>query len=254
MYGRAHSRRVVDPDGTVRTKVVHLPREKWPVVIYDHHDAYVSWDDYLANQARLAANLTQAGARPPREGHALCQGIIYCGSCGHRMSTHYRDNGFAYYECSSKTDQMHTPTCRSITAETVDDAVAERLLDTLNPQEMALALAAADESHRPAQPPQPCRRTGRGDEPATKPNEPSVPSTPASRTTGSWPATSSPVGKHAWSPSPRAEKALTETQTATPPLPSRAELEALTGDVISLWHAPSTSPTGPQTADANPHR
>ena len=83
--------------------------------------AYVSWDDYLANQARLAANLTQAGARPPREGHALCQGIIYCGSCGHRMSTHYRDSGFAYYECSSRTDQMHTPTCRSITADTVDE-------------------------------------------------------------------------------------------------------------------------------------
>jgi hypothetical protein len=39
-----------------------------------------------------------------------------------------------------------------------------------------------------------------------------------------------------------AEKALTGARTTTPPLPSRAELEALTGDVASLWHAPSTSP------------
>ena len=34
VYGRAQSRRVVEADGTVRTKVVHVPREKWPVVIH----------------------------------------------------------------------------------------------------------------------------------------------------------------------------------------------------------------------------
>ena len=76
VFGRYHSRRVVEPDGTVRTKVAELPREDWPVVIHGHHPGYISWDDYLANQARLAANLTNAGARPPREGQALCQGII----------------------------------------------------------------------------------------------------------------------------------------------------------------------------------
>ncbi len=241
VYGRAHSRRVVEPDGTVRTKVFHLPREKWPVVIYDHHEAYLGWDDYLANQGRLAANLTRAGARPPREGHALCQGIIYCGSCGHRMSTHYRDNGFAYYECSSKADQLNTSTCRSITAETVDNAVAERLLDTLNPHEMALALAAADEVADRR------NRRNRAAELAVE--------------RARYEAERAERAFHACEPDNRlvarnlesrweerlvalaqAEKALTEAQTATPPLPSRAELEALTGDVISLWHAPSTSP------------
>jgi hypothetical protein len=127
-YGRAQSRRVVEADGMVRTKVFHMPREKWQVLIQGHHEAYLSWDGYLANQARLAANLTQAGARPPREGRALCQGIIYCGPCGRRMATHYRDDGFAYYECASKADLVSTPVCRSITAGTVDSAVAERLL------------------------------------------------------------------------------------------------------------------------------
>ena len=146
VFGRYRSRRVVSPDGVVSTKTVELPREEWPVVIHDHHPGYISWDDYLANQARLAANLTNAGARPPREGHALCQGIIGCGSCGRPMTTRYHRNGHAAYECSaSRADQMATATCRSITAVTVDDAVAERLLDALNPDEVALALAAADE-------------------------------------------------------------------------------------------------------------
>ena len=146
VYGRAQSRRVVEADGTVRTKVVHVPREKWPVVIPDHHEAYLSWADYLGNQARLAANLTKAGARPPREGHALCQGsrLLRCLRPPDQQLT-IRDDGFAYYECSSKADLMSTPTCRSITADTVDNAVAGRLLGALDPEEVALALAAADE-------------------------------------------------------------------------------------------------------------
>ncbi|HET9118290.1 MAG TPA: hypothetical protein VFN75_09515, partial [Pseudonocardiaceae bacterium] len=53
----------------------------------DHHEGYISWADYLANEARLAANRTNTGARPPREGSALCQGIIACGSCGKPMRT-----------------------------------------------------------------------------------------------------------------------------------------------------------------------
>ena len=146
VFGRYHSRRVVEPDGTVRTKIVERPRQDWPVVIYDHHPGYISWEDYLANGARLAANLTHAGARPPREGHAICQGIIHCGSCGRPMSTRYHANGLAAYECPARrVDQMATPTCRSITALTIDEAVAERLLEALNPDEVALALAAADE-------------------------------------------------------------------------------------------------------------
>lgn len=38
-----------------------------------------------------------------------------------------------------------------------------------------------------------------------------------------------------------AEKALVQAQSALPSLPSRAELEVLTGDVARLWHAESTS-------------
>jgi DNA invertase Pin-like site-specific DNA recombinase len=241
VHGRAQSRRVVEADGTVRTKVVHMPREKWPVVIHDHHEAYLSWEDYLANQARLAANLTQAGARPPREGHALCQGIIICGPCGHRMATHYRDGGFAYYECSSRANLLSTPACRSITAETVDNAVAERLLDALDPHEVALALAAADEitdrRHRRSRAAELAverarYEAGRAERAfhACEPENRLVARNLESR----WEACLVALAE--------AEKALAKAQSAAPPLPSRAELEALTGDVARLWDAPSTSP------------
>ncbi|HLB75520.1 MAG TPA: recombinase family protein, partial [Candidatus Dormibacteraeota bacterium] len=76
VFGRRRSRQVVDPDGQVRSSVTELPRDQWEVLIPDHHRGYITWEDYLANEAKLAANRTNAGARPPREGTALCQGIV----------------------------------------------------------------------------------------------------------------------------------------------------------------------------------
>src|SRR6266516_462279 len=145
VHGRYSSRRTVEPGGTVHTGLVERPRAEWPVLIKDHHQGYITWAGYLANEAKLAANRTNAGARPPREGCALCQGIIVCGSCGKPMCTSYHTDQRPSYECSSRADRLTTPTCRSVAAATVDDAVARVLLDALTPEQVALALSAADE-------------------------------------------------------------------------------------------------------------
>jgi len=241
VFGRYHSRRVVSPEGVVRTTVTERARQDWPVVIHDHHHGYISWDDYLANQARLAANTTNAGARPAREGHALCQGIIACGSCGRAMSTRYHRNGHAAYECSaSRADQMATPTCRSISALSVDEAVAERLLDALNPEEVALALAAADEvadrrSRRSRAAELAVERARYEAERAERAFHACEPENRlvARSLESRWEARLGAVAE--------ADKAFADTQAASSPLPSRSELEALTSDVSALWHAPTTT-------------
>src|SRR6266498_3340436 len=145
VFGRFRSRRVVAPDGTIRTRTVELPRAEWATVIVDHHPGYITWERFLVTQARLAANRTSAGARPPREGPALCQGIVFCGACGRAMST-YHAGGHDYYDCAhARSDHTATPACRSVRADTVDAAVADCLLGALSGEEVALALAAADE-------------------------------------------------------------------------------------------------------------
>jgi hypothetical protein len=60
----------------------------WQVLIVDHHEeqAYISWDRYLANQARIDNN-TRPQAHEPgtgavREGCALLQGLAVCGPYG----------------------------------------------------------------------------------------------------------------------------------------------------------------------------
>ncbi|MGH2743254.1 MAG: recombinase family protein [Thermoleophilaceae bacterium] len=145
VFGRYRSRRGVRPDGTITTKTTELPRCEWPVLIQAHHPGYITWEAYLANEGRLAANDTRSGQRPPREGRALCQGILRCRSCGRSMTTLHRREG-SYYECGhSRADHVNTPACRSVKAAVVDELIVRRLLEAVAPEEVALALAAADE-------------------------------------------------------------------------------------------------------------
>jgi DNA invertase Pin-like site-specific DNA recombinase len=145
VFGRYRSQRTVRPDGTITTRTVELPRSEWAIVIQDHHPGYISWEQFLSNEQRLAANNNRNGQRPPREGSALCQGIVRCGACGGSMTTLHRGEG-SYYECGhSRADHINTPGCRSVKATVVDELIARRLLEALAPEEIALALAAADE-------------------------------------------------------------------------------------------------------------
>jgi DNA invertase Pin-like site-specific DNA recombinase len=239
VHGRYTSRRTVEPDGTVRTGLVERPRAEWPVLIRDHHEGYIPWADYLANEARLAANQANAGARPPREGSALCQGIIYCGSCGKAMRTSYHDDDRPAYECSSRADRLTTPTCRPVAAVTVDDAVARMLLDALTPEQVGLALAAADEVAGRRQ------RASRAAELAVEraryeadraerafsqvePENRLVARTLEAR----WEARLTALAE--------AEEGLQAAAESLPPLPGRAGLEKIAADLPGLWRAPET--------------
>ena len=145
VFGRFHSCRSVDADGTIRTRTVERSRAEWPVMIQGHHPAYISWETFLANEQRLATNYTRSGARPPREGTALLQGIVLCGSCGRPMVVGYPSGKATYDCCHSRSNHTKMPGCRGVMAATIDAAVAQRVLAVVTPQQITLALAAADE-------------------------------------------------------------------------------------------------------------
>src|ERR1035437_6231358 len=145
VFGRYTSRRTVDPGGTVHTTTTDRPRAKCPRLRKHHHGGYTPGGASRAGGAGRPPSHTAAGARPPREGTALCQGIIYCGSCGKPVRTNYHTDNRPSYECSSRADRLTPPPCRSVAAPPVDDAVADVLLAALTPDQVALALSAADE-------------------------------------------------------------------------------------------------------------
>jgi DNA invertase Pin-like site-specific DNA recombinase len=239
VFGRRRSRRRVDPDGTIRARTTLLPREQWGVVIYDHHPAYISWDQFLRNEQRLAANNTSNGARPPRAGSALLQGIVRCGGCGRSMSTFYRD-GKPGYDCGhARSDRVATPGCRGVMGEVVEQAVAERLLTAVAPDQIQLALQAADAV---------ADRRGR----ATRAVELRVERAryDAARAERAFHQCEPDNRLVARSLESRWEAKLREVadaeaelarQAAEPAPPARADIQALARDLPRLWAAPSTS-------------
>jgi hypothetical protein len=240
VYGRFRSRRVVSPDATIHTRTTELPRPEWPIVILSHHEAYLSWEGFLTNEAKLAANRTTTGARPPREGGALCQGIVFCGACGRAMST-FASGGHDYYDCShARSDHTATPFCRSVRADTVDHAVAECLLDAVSGEELTLALAAADEvtarrarSTRAAE-----LAVERARYQAERAERALLAVEPENRLVA---RTFENRLEARLAELAEAEAVLATQRAATVPLPPRAELEAVVANLAELWAAPTTS-------------
>jgi hypothetical protein len=238
--GRCVTRKKIDVGGNVRTVTADLPRAQWPVLIKDHHPGYITWEEYLAIEARLAANHTGGGGRPVREGTALCQGIIICGGCGAPAAASYHGDDRASYECHSHRDGKKTPGCRGIAARAVDDAVAGVLLAALTPEQVALALAAADEvtgrHHRASRAAELAVERARYEADraerafsAVEPENRLVARTLEAR----WEARLAALAD--------AGQALAAAQDALPPLPDRASLEKLAAGLPALWHAPTTT-------------
>jgi len=241
-YGQHRTARTVRPDGTVRTAYLVVPRENWQVLIHDHHEGYISWQQYLDNEAKLTANRTNSGARPAREGQPLCQGIISCGTCGNRVGTRYQTgSGTAHYECMGHLSAARGQRCRSVAASIVDGAVAMLLLSALSAEQISLALDAADQvadrhtrAHRAAE-----LATQRAQYDADRAERALQQVEPENRLVA---RTLEARWETKLAALTEAQAALTAARQARPPLPDRASLQRLAADLPNLWDDPATSP------------
>jgi DNA invertase Pin-like site-specific DNA recombinase len=146
-FGRHQYRRELTADGEVRCHIKTAERSQWRVLLVQHHDGYVDWEQFEHNQLRLDKNRTSAKTMIPggavREGAALLQGLLMCGKCGRRLSVRYGGNGGMYptYICGSRhREGRSTKDCMSVRCDPLDAAVAEQVLDALRPTELELAM------------------------------------------------------------------------------------------------------------------
>jgi hypothetical protein len=147
VFGRYQSCKQIGSAGEIYTRSRPMPEEQWRVVIADHHPGYITWEQFLTNRRRLAANRTnnEVFAGPAREGLCLLQGLLFCGICGHRLTVRYTGNRGLYpiYECNWRHREALPPTHRMcLPAKPLDDAISERLLTAVTPLTIKLALAA----------------------------------------------------------------------------------------------------------------
>ena len=137
-YGKSRSERYVDEHGAVKNRTRHLPMDKWSVLIQEHHEGFIGWATFEANQKRLASNTRPGPHRVGgvvREGSALLQGIGVCGHCGRRLSTHYRgSNSTPGYHCAGKDIvEGRGLYCLNIGGVAIDNAVASAFLEVVTP-------------------------------------------------------------------------------------------------------------------------
>lgn len=155
-YVHGHYQRVkeIDADGNIRSRIREMPISSWTVKITEHHEGYISWEDYLTNRAKLESNQTHGEktplSGPAREGKTLLQGLLVCGTCGHRLSISYNGTGgrYPYYRCLVLLREGLGKSCMAIRCATVDEAVSKRILEVLQPAQLELAVEALHELER----------------------------------------------------------------------------------------------------------
>lgn len=111
--------------------------EEWSTIQRGAYPEYISWEEYVANQARLADNAHQYNifARgAPRDGVALLVGLATCGRCGRRMRTRYKPQ--PRYACTVLSKTYGDSSCVDLDAVSIDEVVVGAFFEAIRPAEL----------------------------------------------------------------------------------------------------------------------
>ena len=153
-FGRTKQRVKLD-NGRKRNERRYVSNpEEWQVLIQSHHEGYMSWSEYLKNLETLAHNRNQLGEAvrgPARRGKGLLAGLVRCGHCGRKMQVRYsggrsgRNSAAVYYQCrASQLERIGKQLCSIFGGVSVEDAVAEAVLESLSPVRMEALVHARE--------------------------------------------------------------------------------------------------------------
>ena len=143
VFGRTGSR-VRFEDG--RKVVIHgvaRRQEEWEVLIRDHHDGYISWEDYDRNQKVIAGNANMKGtmvAGSVRKGGGLLVGLLRCGHCGRRLKVLHHARRDTRYICNAEMDCASDKKCVGFSNMRIDAAVSAEVLCAISPLAIDAAL------------------------------------------------------------------------------------------------------------------
>jgi len=147
VYGKSEKRTSIVEGRARRTYGHYKPAGTWEVMIKDHHEGYIGWEEYERNQKQLALNAygRRDGVKSGRGGKALLSSLLTCARCGQRLSVCYRGGPISQpaYRCD-KGNLAGLPRCMIFGAPKIDTAVARELLRAVEP----LAIESAIEAER----------------------------------------------------------------------------------------------------------
>jgi len=153
-YGRSEHRTTIVDGRPVKTYGHGRPQRDWTVLLQDHHEGYISWEQYERNQDRIQQNAFSkpAGdAKAGRGGRALLSGLLRCRRCGRMLQVTYsgRGSGLPRYSCKVGNAMHGLAPCINFGATRPDVVVAQLLLEVVQPLAVEAAIVAEQQaSHR----------------------------------------------------------------------------------------------------------
>ena len=154
VFGRTVSRITVEDGRKVIKRGVRRNQEEWTVLIHDHHEGYVSWEQYERNQRLIGDNANMKGAMVTgsvRKGGGLLAGLLRCGHCGRKLVVQHnggRRNDARYLCNGASIRQATREKCISFVHTDVDTAVSAEVLRVISPLATEAALAAVADRER----------------------------------------------------------------------------------------------------------
>ena len=61
-YGRTRTETAIVDGQPRRRSGIQVPQHEWAVLIPEHHEGYIGWEQYQANQKRIAENVHMMGS------------------------------------------------------------------------------------------------------------------------------------------------------------------------------------------------
>jgi DNA invertase Pin-like site-specific DNA recombinase len=149
-FGRTHDEITLE-GGVRRRHVRRIARPEWPVMLRDAHAAYISWEEFLANEKRMSENSARRAASVAsrgavREGRALLQGLLLCGRCGARLNVYYHGNNgrSAGYQCRRLEMDALGERCLMVQAGNLDRPIVDLVLKMLTHERVLDATRVVD--------------------------------------------------------------------------------------------------------------
>jgi DNA invertase Pin-like site-specific DNA recombinase len=151
-YGRTGTT-TVKPGERTGPAARHRKRlpEEWTVCLRDHHEGYITWDEYLQTQRILEANVSRRAtphAGAAKGGAAMLSGLLRCGRCGRLLHVAYSGNGgrVPRYACHGGRVNRGAAACLSVGSLRVDQAVVDQVLDAIQPAGLQAALDTMEQA------------------------------------------------------------------------------------------------------------
>lgn len=150
-FGRTTSKVSVENGRKRVRRGIRRPLSECDVLIKDHHEGYISWEEFERNQQVIADNAVSKGSGivkgAVRKGEVLLAGLLRCGHCGRKLHVHYSSN-IGRYTCYGARANHGTKRCISIGSLKIDPAVSNEVLRIVKPLGVDAAVQAIEVQSR----------------------------------------------------------------------------------------------------------